>query len=169
MKIILIKYRRFTCKQITHETDISHTSVYTVLTERLSMRKIAARWFPHFLSKTEKQQRVEIFSEHGHRYMFEEENMLKRIVAIGETWSRSFGTELECQSAKWHTPNLPRPVKFCRSMKNPRILMILAHDAEGVHTTHRVPVGTTVNKEYYKSYLRKIQRPAIRRKCQVLI
>ena len=52
---------------------------------------------PALLSKTEKQQRVEICSEHLHRHMIEGENMLKRIVAIDKTWIRSFEPELKCQ------------------------------------------------------------------------
>ena len=47
--------------------------------------------------------------------------------------------------------------------------MIFVYDAEGVLTTHRVPDGTTVNKEYYESYLRKILRPAIHRKHPELL
>ena len=77
--------------------------------------------------------------------------MLKRIVAIDETWIRSFEPKLKRQSAEWHTPNSPSPVKFRRSMNNPKKLMIYAYDAEGVLTTHRVPDGSTVNKEYYSS------------------
>ena len=50
-------------------------------------------------------------------------------------------------------------------MNNPKMLMIFAYDAEGVLSTHQVPDGTTVNKEYYKSYLGKILCPAIRCKC----
>jgi hypothetical protein len=42
--------------------------------------------------------------------------MLKRVVAIDETWIRSFEPELKRQSSEWHTPNLPRPVKYRRSM-----------------------------------------------------
>ena len=38
--------------------------------------------------------------------------MLKCIVAIDGTWIRSFEPELKRQTAKWHTPNSPRPVKF---------------------------------------------------------
>ena len=101
--------------------------------------------------------------------MIESENMLKHIVAIDETWIRSFEPELKPQSAEWHTANSARPVKFRRSMNNPKMLMIFAYDAEGVLPTHRVPDVTTVNKEYYKSYLRKILRPAICSKCPELL
>ena len=52
--------RRFTCEEIAYELDISHGSAYCILTERLQMRKVAARWVPPMLSETEKHQRVKI-------------------------------------------------------------------------------------------------------------
>ena len=81
--------------------------------------------------------------------------MLKRIVAIDETWMRSFEPELKRQSSERHTPNSPRPVKFRHSMNNPKMLMIFAYDSRGVFTMHRVPVGQTVIKGYYEMFVRK--------------
>ena len=92
--------------------------------------------------------------------MIEGENILKLIVAMNKTWFRSNELELKRQSAEWHTPNSPRLVKFRRIVNNPKMLMIFAYDAEGVLTTHRDTNGTTVNKEYYETYLRKILHPA---------
>ena len=62
-QVLKKKDGRFTCEEIAHETGISLSSVHTILTGLLGMRKIVARWVLHFLSKTEKQQRVEICSE----------------------------------------------------------------------------------------------------------
>ena len=45
-------------------------------------------------------------------------------------------------------------------------MLILAYDFRGLLMAHRVPTGQTVNKEYYKMYIRTILRPAIRRKRQ---
>ena len=80
--------------------------------------------------------------------------MLQRIVAIDETWIRSFEPELKRQSSEWHTKDSPRPLKFRRSQTCPKMLMIFAYDFRGVLTAHRVPTGRTVNKEYYEKYLR---------------
>ena len=52
--------RRYSCDEIAHELDISQGSVHLILTERLQMRKIAARWVPHMLSESEKHQHVNI-------------------------------------------------------------------------------------------------------------
>ena len=35
--------RRYTCTEIAHELGISHGSAHSILTERLKMRKVAAR------------------------------------------------------------------------------------------------------------------------------
>ena len=44
----------YSCDEIAHELDKSHRSVHRIITERLQMRKIAARWVPHMLSESEK-------------------------------------------------------------------------------------------------------------------
>lgn len=166
---ILKTDRRLTCEEIAFEVGISGASVYRILTDSLNMRKIAARWVPHFLSESEKQRRVIISKELLARYTKEQESMLKRVVSIDETWIRSFEPELKRQSSEWHTPNSPRPVKFRRSLNNPKMLMIFAYDVSGVLTSHKVPQGQTVNKEYYEYFLRHILRPAIRRKRPELL
>ena len=121
------------------------------------------------LSDSEKHHRVKIARSLLHRYGEEGDEMLQRIVAIDETWIRSFEPELKWQSSEWHTTDSPRPLKFRRSQNCPKMLMIFAYDFRGVLTAHRVPTGRTVNKEYYEKYLRTVLRPALRRKCSELI
>ena len=48
--------RRWTCEELSQELSISPQSVQTILTQNLGMRKICARWVPHAVSRTEKQQ-----------------------------------------------------------------------------------------------------------------
>ena len=103
------------------------------------------------------------------RYDSEQYSMLNRIVAIDETWIRSFEPELKRQSSEWHTPNSPRPVKFRRSMNCPKMLMIFAYDSIGVLASYRVPNGKTVNTECYHMFLRSVICPAIRRKRPELL
>ena len=159
--------RRSTCTEVAHELDISHGSAHSILTERLKI-KVAARWVPHMLSDSEKHHRVKIARSLLHRYG-EGDEMLQIIVAIDETWIRSFEPELKRQSSEWHTKDSPRPLKFRRSQNYPKMLMKIAYDFRGVLTAHRVPTGRTVNKEYYKKYLRTVLRPALRRKRSEII
>lgn len=128
------------------------------------MRKIAARWVPHCLNQQQIQARLESAKDLLKRYEREGEEFLNRIVAIDETWVRSYEPELKRQSSEWHTPASPRPAKFRRSQGNLKMLMIFAYDNSGVLSSHSVPTGQTVNSEYYAHFLQNILRPAIRKK-----
>ena len=142
---------RYTCTEIAHELYISHGSAHSILTERLKIRNVAARWVPHMLSDSKKHHRVKIARSLLHRYGEEGDEMLQRIVAIDETWMRSFEPELKQQSSEWHTKDSPRPLNFRRSQNCPKMLMIFANDFRGVLTAHRVPTSRTVNKNIMKS------------------
>ena len=67
---------------------------------------------PHMLSESKKHQCVNIACKLLKRYGEDGDEMLQRIVAIDETWIRSFEPELKRQSSEWHTKNSPRPLKF---------------------------------------------------------
>jgi hypothetical protein len=56
------------------------------------MRKVSAR------------RRFNIATNHLSRFSKEGRDFLSRIVAIDETWVRSYEPELKRQSAEWHTP-----------------------------------------------------------------
>ena len=123
---------------------------------------------PHAV-KCEKHQCVNISRKLLKRYGENGTEMLQPFVAINETWIWSCEPELKCQSSEWHTKISPRPITFIRSQNCAKMLMIFAYDFRGVLTAHRVPTGETVNKEYYKMYIRTILRPVIRRKRQEMI
>jgi hypothetical protein len=58
------------------------------------MRKIAAKWVPHELNEVQKWTRYEACRVNLERYEIEGDNFLNRIIAIDETWSRAYETEL---------------------------------------------------------------------------
>ena len=150
VKELIDKDRRYTVEEIAQELDISEGSVHTILRMRLGMRKITSRWVPHMLTQEQKHMRVQISRQLLHRYKKEGDDFISRIVAIDETWLRSYEPELKSQSMEWHTPNSPRPAKFRRKQGNLKVMMIFAYDCEGIIISHHVPNGQTVNKEYYK-------------------
>jgi histone-lysine N-methyltransferase SETMAR len=161
--------RRYTCEEIASHVGISSGSAHTILTRCLKMRKIAARWVPHFLNDVQMLERLNSAKELLTRYEKEGESFLNRIVAIDETWMRSYEPELKSQSAQWHTPSSPRPAKFRRKQGGIKMLAIFAYDNAGILSAHFVPTGQTVNGLYYKHFLQEILRPAIRKKRRHLL
>lgn len=169
VKELLDSDRRYTCEEIALHVGISIGSAHSILTQHLKMRKIAARWVPHFLTNAQMKERLDTAKEHLKRYEEEGERLLNRIVAIDETWIRSYEPELKSQSAEWHTPASPRPAKFRRKQGSIKQLAIFAYDNHGILSSHFVPAGQTVNGQYYKYFLQDILRPAIRKKRRELL
>lgn len=169
IKQILDTDRRLTCEEIAKDVGISHGSVHNILTSKLGMRRVAARWVPHCLTKEQKEARTAVAENLLGRYKTEGETFLNRIVAIDETWIRSYEPELKRQSSEWHTPDSPRPIKFRRTQAQLKMMMIFAYDNSGIVCAYRVPNGQTVNQECYRQFLMNSLRPALRKKRKSLL
>ena len=86
------------------------------------------------------QERVRLAEEHINRHEKEGETFLNRIVAIDETWLRSYEPELKSQSTEWNSQASSRPAKFRRKQGNLKQLTIFAYDNSGLLKTDYVPL-----------------------------
>ena len=128
--IILKRYKRLlksdirtTCKEMAQELELSVGPVPTILLNQ-NMRKV---WHPYFIKfwrwerfrlggchiawrriKRNVVWKWPLISFHG--LIWKDKTFLSRIVAVGETWMRSYELEL-----KRHTPSSPRPAKYRRT------------------------------------------------------
>ena len=85
MKKILEKDRQFTCEETAQKAEISHVSVLMILTTKLNMKRVMARWVPHALTTEQKHTRVDVAKQLYKRYESEGEQFINRRVAIDET------------------------------------------------------------------------------------
>ena len=86
---------------MAQELEISVGSVHTILRNHLKMRKVSARGVPHRLTSDQAERRFEVATHLLSRFDSEGQDFfLSRIVAIDETWVRSYEPELKTQSAK---------------------------------------------------------------------
>ena len=85
----------------------------------------------------------------------EENNLVSRIVAIDDTWVKSYEPGMKGQATEWHQAG--KISARAREIKD-------AHDIKDALTTHRVEIGQTVNGWYDKGYIQKLLRPAIHKK-----
>ena len=63
VKIVVEQDARLSVKDIASCTGISEGSVQTILKKRLDLRKVCARWVPHFLTEEQKTQRLKCAQE----------------------------------------------------------------------------------------------------------
>jgi hypothetical protein len=102
LKNLLYEDNNWGTENYAHVLGISSSTVKCMLKE-MGAKKIAARWVPHELNPAQKVSRVKICEEHLKRYKADPE-MLKRIIAIDETWVRSYDPRDRESSKQWRLP-----------------------------------------------------------------
>ena len=58
VKQVLDTNRHLTCDELAYDLGISHGSIYTIMRDKLNMRRVAARWVPQCLSEDQKRVRT---------------------------------------------------------------------------------------------------------------
>ena len=156
--------RRKTCEEISTETSMSRTSVCRVLTNKLNKKKKFSKWVPHLLTDEQKESRVNFSRNFLRRFQTEQNDFLGRIITGDETWVYSWDPETKRQSAEWRDFDEPRPEKVRRKQGALKVMHMIFFDMNGVILRWPVPIGTSINAQYYKKVLQDKLRPAIRKK-----
>ena len=102
--------RRLTVRELAEEGNISVGSCYEILTEKLRMHRVAAKFVPRLITDDLKAHRVQVCQELLDRAE-EDENFLSRIITGDESWVYGYDIETKVQSSKWVGETSPRPKK----------------------------------------------------------
>lgn len=150
--------RRLTVAEVAAECDISFGSAQSILTEKLHMRRVAAKMVPRLLTADQKERRmvaaIEILEMLG-----ENPELLENVVTGDETWVYGYDPETKLQSSQWKKPNEPRPKKArqCR-MTGVKVMLITFFDCKGIIHYEFVPRGTTVTGLWYRDLLKRVKK-----------
>ena len=85
-------------EEIVQTLGISHGSVSTILHDRLSMRKLIARWVPKSLSDEQMATRASVCSALLKRFRSKDDFLL-RLVTVDETWVHYYEPENKAQES----------------------------------------------------------------------
>ena len=83
---------------------------------------------------------------------------LDALVTCDESWIYCYDPETKRQSSPWRHAGSPRPKKAKQSKSTHKLLIIPFFDNTGLIYMHWVPIGQTVNKEYYVEVLREFRK-----------
>jgi len=110
VRSVILENRRLTIREVSEEVGISKSSCHTILTEKLKMHRVAAKFVPRLLRDEQKQNRVTVSQELLDRSNTDE-NFLKNVITGDETWVYGYDVETKVQSSQWVGKSSPRPKK----------------------------------------------------------
>ena len=160
----ILRDRRVSVEHVADRFAISYGTAHGIMTERLGMRRVSARWVPRLLTSEQMGVRVKMCQQYDKRYREEGDNFLNRVITCDETWIHFFEPESKRQSSVWKHPSSPSPTKALISKSAWKVMAIIFCDTYGVVLNHFVPPKTTVTGNYYATLLRTELMAAIRRK-----
>ena len=142
---------------ISAQFDVSVGTVHTIIREELKMRKICTKFVPRVLREDQKERHC-----HDSREMVELINsdpaLHDDLMTCNESWIYCYDPVTKKQSSQWKHAGSPRPKKVRQSKSTHKLLMIPFFDSTGMIYMHWVPIGQTVNKEYYVEVLREFRK-----------
>lgn len=140
---------RSTVRDIALLCDIGVATAHKILTEKLNLVRLCARWVPRLLTLEDQNRRVAASRAFLKKWRAGGENFLDRIITTDETWLYYYDPETKQQSSIWTTKGSapPKKAKVCKSAGKHMCIMFM--DRKGILLTHFVPNGQTVNSAYY--------------------
>ena len=92
----VIRENRLTVREVSEEADICKSSCHTILTEKLQMHRVAAKFVPRLLTEEQRQNHITVSQELLDRSNTDE-NFLKNVVTGEETWVYGYDVETKVQ------------------------------------------------------------------------
>ena len=115
VRTVIRETRRLTIREVSEEVGICKSSCHTILTEKMKMHRVTAKFVLRLLTEEQKQNLV-TFSQELLDRSNTDENFLKNVITGDETWVYGYDVETKVQSSQWVGKSSPRPNKarHCR-------------------------------------------------------
>ena len=118
---VICQNRRMTVREVAEDVGICKSSCHLILTDKLKMCRVAAKFVLRLLTDAQKENRVTVSQE-----LFDcsnaDENFLKKVLTGDETWVYGYGVETKVQSSQWMGKLSPRPKKARQSHSNVKVM-----------------------------------------------
>ena len=139
--------------EISEEMKISEGSVFTILHEHLSMRKLRSKWVLCLLTVDQKQQHVDHSECCLQLFPCNKKEFWHEYVTMDETWIHHFTLESNQLPAEWTAAgeSCPKWPKMQTSVG--KVLASVFWDVQIILFLDYLEKGRTINSEYYIALL----------------
>ena len=110
---VIRQNRRLTVREVAEEVRICKSSCHLILTYKLKMRRVDAKFVPRLLTDAQNENRV-IVSQEVFDLSNADENFLKNVITGDETWVYGYDVEAKVQLSQRMGKLSPRPKNHVR-------------------------------------------------------
>ena len=121
----ILEDKRVTVENVAEHFGISYGTAQDIMSNKLGMRRVSARWVPRLLLPEQMGVRVKMCNEYCRQYNDEGDTFLNRVVTCDETWIHFFEPESKHQSSVWKHPSSPSPTKALISKSAGKVMAIV--------------------------------------------
>ena len=130
----------------------------TILKKRLDLRKVCARWVPHFLTKEQMTQCLKCARELLKTYKGCNSRVTSNLLTGDETWVHMFNPQRMTDNKQWKRKDQKRPCIARRTISSKNMLYAIFFNSSGPVVQVPCPSGHTVYGRFYKnSVLKKVK------------
>ena len=143
--------------EIAEELKISEGSLFTILQEHLSMRKLCSKWVLHLLTVNQKQQRVD--NSECCLQLFQRNKMefLHKYVTMDETWIHHITLKSNRLSAEWTAAGESCPKQPKTQTSSGKVLASVFWDVQGILFIDYLEKGRPINSKYHIALLVRLK------------
>lgn len=146
---MVIEYRKVTYEEIRERLNIGASAVYTILHDRLGLRKVLSRWVPHKLSDEQKQQRLEIYRKNLKWLSESGSQVISKIITGDETYVYFYEAPTRHESRVWVFEDEPTPQQAKTSRSVRRIMYAVFFRSTGLIKAIKLEGQKTVTAKWY--------------------
>jgi [histone H3]-lysine36 N-dimethyltransferase SETMAR len=150
VKQLLDEDSNLSIRGIATLAEVTVNAAYRIMTEKLKMKCVYARWIPHQLTENHKTQRVE---EAQHLL----QNLNGYTMVVDEKWVYSDPLPCRQNNASWVAPDGDRPTIARRIISDQKFHIIVACNFRGDFRFKVFERNQTINAERYVEFLQTIQ------------
>lgn len=155
---MILDDRRLKVREIVEATGISQGAVVSILHDKLSLKKITARWVPRLLTEDNKNNRV-VDSEAVLAILRRNpKEFFRRYITVDETWIHYYTPETKRQSQQWIFEGERAPKKAKTVKSAGKVMATVFWDAQGIIFIDYLQKGKTITGAYYASLLDKLSK-----------
>ena len=152
--------------EIAEELKISEGSVFNILHEHLSMRKLCSKWAPCLLTVNQKQC-VDDSECCLQLFQCNKKEFLHIYVTIDETWIYHFTPESNRQSAEWTAVGESCPKQPKTQTLAGKVLASIFWEAQGIFFIDYLKKERTINSKYYIALLVHLKEEIAKKQPQM--